>query len=72
MSLLEGSPLVLRVADLCQILRVCETTLYKRIRLGQVPAFRRIGTGARARYEWLRPDVEVWLKHAAYTLRKVG
>ena len=59
----EGYPLVMLKAEMCRLLHVHENTLYRRIQVGNVPAFRRIGSGPRARYEWLRPDVERWLMH---------
>jgi len=63
----EGYPLVMLKGDMCRLLNCHENTLYRRIETGDVPAFRRIGRGPRARYEWLRPDVERWL-----TTRRVG
>lgn len=63
----DGYPFVLLKADLCRLLRIHPNTLYQRIAIGDVPAYRRVGTGPRARYEWLRPDVERWL-----TARSVG
>lgn len=61
----EGYPLVLLKADMCRVLRIHPNTLYRRIEAGDVPAYRRVGSGPRARYEWLRPDVERWLQHRA-------
>jgi len=57
----DGWPFVLLQADMCRLLRVHRSELYRRIRAGEVPAYRRIGSGPRARYEWLRPNVERWL-----------
>jgi len=57
----DGYPLVLLMGDLCRLLRIHPNTLYQRIAAGDVPKYRRTGTGPRARYEWLRPDVERWL-----------
>jgi hypothetical protein len=59
----EGYPLVMRKEHLCRLLDIHENTLYHRIKSGDVPAYRRVGHGPKARYEWLRPHVETWLLH---------
>lgn len=64
----EGYPLTLRTGDLCRILGIHINTLYKRIEMGQVPAYTKSIHGKRSHYEWYRPDVERWLT----TRRLVG
>lgn len=59
----EGYPLLMHSEHLCRLLGIHPNTLLKRIQSGQVPAFTRVGTGQRARYEWYRPQVERWLEH---------
>lgn len=69
----DGYPPVMLTTDLCRLFRISENTLYRRIKVGQVPAYRRIGIGpSRARYEWNRDDVETWLCNRRSGLRKVG
>lgn len=54
----EGYPFVMLAADLRELLRISENTLYARIKTGvDVPAWDRSGR----RYVWKRPDVERWL-----------
>lgn len=53
----------MRSEHLCKLLGIHENTLLRRIKAGDVPAYRRSGSGPRARYEWLRPNVERWLLH---------
>ena len=64
----DGYPPVLLMADLCRVLRLHENTVYRRIAVGQVPAYRRLGR----RYEWDRDDVQTWLCNRRAHLRKVG
>ena len=57
----DGYPVVMLAEDLARLLRVHRDTLYDWIKAGKVPKYRRVGTGPKARYEWLRFDVERWL-----------
>ena len=66
----EGFPMTMLVADMCRLLNVHENTLYARIKAGQVPAFQRVGTGKRPRYEWRRSDVECWWANQRRYLRR--
>jgi len=57
----EGFPITMRASHLCAVLGISLPTLYKRIKIGHVPAYRRIANVRGALYEWHRPDVETWL-----------
>lgn len=59
----EGYPFVMLKADMCRLLHCHENTLYRRIQIGNLPAWQP-RSGRRARYEWLRPNVEKWLLYS--------
>lgn len=65
----EGYPRTMLQADLCRLLNCHANTLYKRIKAGDVPAYVRVGSGPKARYEWDRTVVASWYARRAQSRR---
>ncbi len=54
----HASSKIISVAEACEMLGISRSTLYKLIRIGEIPAFK-LSQGGRWRFE--RRDLEVWL-----------
>ena len=55
----NASSKIISVAQACEMLGISRSTLYKLIRIGEVPAFK-LSQGGRWRFE--QRDLEVWLE----------
>ena len=55
----NASNRIISVAEACELLGISRSTLYKLIRIGEIPAFK-LSQGGRWRFE--QRDLEVWLE----------